>query len=290
MNTSLFPEKLPAFRLAGYYMRLVASLTILFFSTRSMGQGNLLLMPRRVIFEGAKRYEELNLANTGRDTARYVISLMHIRMKEDGSFEEIEQPDSGENFADRYVRFFPHSVVLGPNESQVIKIQLTKINELNPGEYRSHIYFRAEPDQAPAGEDPAIADSGLSVRLIPVFGISIPVIIRVGESVTQVSLSDLSLQMAEDTIPMLNMIFRRTGNMSVYGDVSVEYTPASGKTVHAGSVKGIAVYTPNQLRRFQLALDKRKDIDYHSGKLHIVYTTSAEDRSVKIAETDLVLH
>ena len=35
-----------------------------------LGQGNLLLMPRRVIFEGAKRYEELNLANTGRDTAR----------------------------------------------------------------------------------------------------------------------------------------------------------------------------------------------------------------------------
>lgn len=112
-------------------------------SGMAMAQGNLLLLPRRVIFEGSKRYEELNLANTGKDTARYVISLMHIRMKEDGGFEEIGQPDSGDRIADRFVRFFPHSVVLGPGESQVVKIQLTKINELTPGEYRSHLYFRA---------------------------------------------------------------------------------------------------------------------------------------------------
>jgi hypothetical protein len=91
-----------------------------------MAQGNLLLLPGRVIFEGSKRYEELNLANSGKDTARYVISLMHVRMKEDGGFEEISQPDSGENFADKFIRFFPHSVVLGPGESQVVKIQLDK--------------------------------------------------------------------------------------------------------------------------------------------------------------------
>src|SRR5580692_979665 len=186
-------------------------------SGKTMAQGNLLLLPRRVIFEGSKRYEELSLANIGKDTARYVISLMHIRMKEDGGFEEISQPDSGERFADRFIRFFPHSVTLGPGESQVVKIQLTKINELTPGEYRSHLYFRAIPDMAPLGEEAPTTDSGISIRLIPIFGISIPVIIRVGTSNTQVRLSDLSLQMSEDTIPILNMTFNRAGNMSVYG-------------------------------------------------------------------------
>jgi hypothetical protein len=252
-------------------------------------QGNLMLMPRRVIFEGSKRYEELNLANTGKDTARYVISLMHVRMKEDGGFEPISQPDSGENFADRFIRFFPHSVVLGPNESQVVKIQLTKINELTPGEYRSHIYFRAIPDQAPLGDTPPVQDSVMSIHLIPVFGISIPVIIRVGPSTTQVSLADPSLQMEEDTIPVLNLVFRRSGNMSVYGDISVEYTSIAGKTVHAGSAKGIAVYTPNPTRRFQVTLDKRKDINYHSGTLHIVYSTPDEGHSVKLAGVQLML-
>ena len=271
------------------YLILILLLLQLLCSHRTMAQGNLLLLPRRVIFEGSKRYEELNLGNTGKDTARYVISLMHIRMKEDGGFEEISQPDSGENFADRFIRFFPHSVTLGPGESQVVKIQLTKVNELAPGEYRSHLYFRAVPDKALLGEEVAAPDSGISIHLIPIFGISIPVIIRVGASSTQVKLSDLSIQMAEDTIPILEMTFRRMGNMSVYGDIAVYYTSPNGKTIPAGTAKGIAVYTPNQARRFRLTLDKRNDINYHSGKLSIVYTTPEDNHPVTIAGADLQL-
>src|SRR3984957_8814312 len=250
-------------------------------SGKTMAQGDLLLLPRRVIFEGSKRYEELNLANSGLDTARYVISLMHVRMKEDGGFEEISQPDSGDNFADRFIRFFPHSVILGPGESQVVKIQLTKINELAPGEYRSHLYFRAVPDKMPLGEDEPAADTGISVRLVAVFGISIPVIIRVGASSTEVKLSDLSMQMVEDTIPILDMTFRRTGNMSVYGDISIYYTSANGKTTPVGTASGIAVYTPNQARRFRVTLDKKSDINYHSGRLSVFYNTPDENHPVR---------
>ncbi|MFT3703171.1 MAG: hypothetical protein QM802_12410 [Agriterribacter sp.] len=253
-------------------------------------QGNLLLMPRRVVFEGSKKYEELNLANTGKDTARYVISLMHLRMKEDGSFEEINEPGPGENFADKFIRFFPRSVVLGPDESQVIKIQLNRTSELTPGEYRSHIYFRAIPNQAPLGEATPSKDSTISVKLIPVFGISIPVIIRVGETDMQVSLSDPKVEIAEDTIHVLNMTFNRNGNMSVYGDLAVNYISNEGKTISAGVIKGIAVYTPNQLRRFKLNLENHPGIDYRTGRLHIKYTTSTETQSTTLAETDLVLH
>jgi hypothetical protein len=256
---------------------------------RSKAQGNLMLLPRRVIFEGSKRYEELSLANIGKDTARYVISLMHIRMKEDGGFEEISQPDSGERFADRFLRFFPHSVVLAPGESQVVKIQLTKMNELAPGEYRSHLYFRAIPDMPLIGEENPEKDSGISIRLIPVFGISIPVIIRIGTSNTQVRITDLSLKMADDTIPILDMTLHRTGNMSIYGDISVYYTSASGKTTPAGIASGIAVYTPNTARTFRITLDKKSDIDYHSGRLSVEYSTSDDIHPVRIAGADLQL-
>lgn len=253
-------------------------------------QGNLLLMPRRVVFEGAKKYEELNLANTGKDTARYVISLMHVRMREDGSFEEITEPGPGENFADKYLRFFPRSVVLGPDESQVIKIQLNRTNELTPGEYRSHIYFRAVPNEAPLGQTLPVKDSTISVKLVPIFGISIPVIIRVGENDAAVTLSNPEIEIAEDTLHILNMTFNRKGNMSVYGDLSVNYISEQGKTISAGIIKGIAVYTPNQLRRFRLNLENHPGIDYHSGKLHVTYTTPAESKSATIAEMDIVLH
>ncbi len=261
----------------------------LLFSGGIMAQGNLILLPRRVIFEGSKRYEELNLANSGKDTARYVISLMHVRMKEDGGFEEISQPDSGERFADRFIRFFPHSVTLGPNESQVVKIQLTKINELLPGEYRSHLYFRAIPDKELLGEAGPAKDSGISIRLIPIFGISIPVIIRIGTTTAQVRLSDMSVQMIEDTIPTLSLTFNREGNMSVYGNISVYYTSASGKTSSAGTAKGIAVYTPNTARRFRLTLNKQSGIDYHSGRLSVEYSTADDNHPIRITGADLQL-
>ena len=258
---------------------------------RSMAQGNLLLTPQRVIFQGAKRIEELNLANIGTDTARYVISLINLRMREDGSFEEVTEPDTGQNFADKWVRFFPHSVVLGPQEAQTVKIQLTKPAAMEPGEYRSHIYFRAIPDIPPLGEKETTQDSSISVRLIPVFGVSIPVIIRLGESTTQTSLSDLSLEQGKDTLSLLTMVFHRTGNMSVYGDISVDHiSEQGGKPVQVGVVRGIAVYTPNELRRFRMPLKNLPGINYHSGKLHVLYTTPSDQKPATIAQGELILH
>jgi P pilus assembly chaperone PapD len=112
----------------------------------SSAQGNLLITPMRVVFEGQKKIQELNLANTGNDTARYMISLIEIRMNSNGTFERISEPDSGQLFASKFLRFFPRSVILAPGEAQLIKVQLTKTGQLRDGEYRSHIYFRAVPD------------------------------------------------------------------------------------------------------------------------------------------------
>lgn len=75
-------------------------------ATGLYAQGNLLITPRRVVFDGSKRSIDLNLANSGQDTATYAISLVQIRMKEDGNFETITQPDPGQRFADKYIRFF----------------------------------------------------------------------------------------------------------------------------------------------------------------------------------------
>ena len=265
---------------------------ILLFSPASLkAQGNLLITPRRVVFEGPKKSMDLNLANTGTDTATYAISLVQIRMKDDGSFETITEPDPGQHFADSYVRFFPRSVTLGPNEAQVVKIQLIKTNELTEGEYRSHFYFRAVPRQKPLGEEDKIKDSTtISVKLIPVFGITIPVIIRVGESTTKVSLSDLTFHTLNDTIPQLNMVMNRSGNMSVYGDLAVDYVSLQGKVTRVGIANGVAVYTPNLLRRFQFPLNRVPGVDFKAGTLRVLYSASSDVKPVRYAEAELVLH
>jgi len=260
------------------------------FSTELRAQGDLLLFPKRIIFEGQKKSQTLNLANSGKDTVRYLVSIVQSRMKEDGGFETISQPDSGQHFADKYVRIFPRNVVLAPNEAQSIKIQLANTNGMQPGEYRSHIYFRAEPEKKPLGEEGTRKDStAISVQLVAVFGISIPLIIRVGESTTKVRISDESFQLNKDSIPSLKITFNRTGNMSVYGDISVDHISLQGKITRIGTAKGMALYAPNPVRHFNLLLDKNAGIDYNKGKLSIAYTTQPDAKLLKIAETELQL-
>ncbi len=180
-----------------------------FFPFNTRAQGNLLITPKRAVFEGNKRSMDLNLANVGDDTATYAISLVQIRMTEEGGFETITEPDEGQLFASPYLRFFPRSVTLGPNEAQTVKIQLVKAGTLAPGEYRSHVYFRAVPEEKPLGEEEVTPQdpASISVKLVPIFGITIPAIIRVGKPDVSVTLSDLALRFENDTIPKLKFIF-----------------------------------------------------------------------------------
>ena len=253
-------------------------------------QGNLLINPRRVVFEGTKRSQDLNLANTGKDTAKYNVSIIEYRMKEDGSFQEVTTPDDGQNFADKFIRFFPRSVTLAPNEAQTVKMQLIRTDQLKPGEYRSHVYFRAVPKQTALGTTEKLKDStAIGIKLVPVFGITIPVIIRSGESTMKVNLSDLKLELINDTIPRLQFTFNRSGNMSVYGDLRVEHISDLGISRQVGIVKGIAVYTPNPTRKFQMDLENKNMAEYHKGKLKITFSAQSDTKPEKYTEAELKL-
>jgi uncharacterized membrane protein len=252
-------------------------------------QGNLLIAPKRIVFEGNKKTMELNLANTGRDTAKYIISMKEIRMTENGGFEEIIQPDPGQNFASKNIRIFPRNIVLAPNESQVVRVQVTKKNELTPGEYRSHIYFRATPDTRALGEANPAADTGISVQLVPVFGITVPVIIRVGESNTQVKLSNVAVNKIDDTTTRLQLTLNRTGNMSAYGDIVVEHTSPSGKVTEVGLARGVAIYTPNERRNFAFDLSRDAKVDYSKGSVRVLYVADYDRRKDKNADKNASL-
>lgn len=247
--------------------------TCLSISFISFAQGDLMIYPKRILFDGAKRSQEINLANSGKDTARYILSVVQIKMTEEGGFEQITTAEPGQNFADRYFRIFPRNVVLAPNEAQTVKVQLINTNDMAPGEYRSHLYIRAEEEKRPLGEkDEAQDPSAISVKLVAVFGISIPVIIRNGENTSSVSLNGLEFHRPKDSLPYVKFGFERTGNMSVYGDVSVDYISPEGKSIRIGSAKGIAVYTPTPKRNFNLALTPPASLDFQKGKIRVTYS------------------
>lgn len=286
MLSKLIPQK---FRISLW--KLTFAMILLSCSSGLFAQGDLLITPRRVIFEGSKRSIDLNLANSGKDTATYAISLVQIRMTEQGGFETITEPDPGQLFADKYIRFFPRTVTLGPNEAQVVKVQLVRSSTMAPGEYRSHFYFRAIPKPKPLGTIETPRDTNaISVVLTPVFGITIPVIIRVGESTSKVTLSGLTLTFMPDNVTNFSMTFNRTGNMSVYGDLAVYHISTTGKETRVGIANGIAVYTPNQKRTFQFNLNNVPGVDFHSGTLRAIFSAPSDVKPERYAEAEVSLH
>ena len=263
-------------------------LCCLFGQASLKAQGNLLVTPKRLVFDGSKRTEEINLANIGKDTATYTIAFMQYRMDENGAFVILSETDTAYKFASKNLRFFPRSVTLAPNEAQSVKVQLIKANELSPGEYRSHLFFKNTYNSTALGEaDKSPEDSGISVKLKPSFGLSIATIIRIGSKETVASISNASFTPSV-TNPMLSFTINRSGNFSLYGDVKITHISPSGTVTEVGIMKGLAVYTPNLLRSIKLPLSKATDVDYAKGTLQIDYLDQQTNKPA-IAKTTLAL-
>jgi hypothetical protein len=250
-------------------------------------QGNLVVSPTRVVFEGKRQKELLYLINTGKDTAIYSISFIQYAMLEDGNFVTVEKSDSTLLFADSYLRIFPRKITLAPGESQTIIVQLRRSSNMANGEYRSHLYFRSEKDYTPIGMPTSSKDATLNVRLIPVFGVSIPIIIRTGFSTVTAELSDLRMNYIKDTIQNLTLTINRKGNISTYGDIKVEFIPQHGKICDVGLVRGIGVYTTTNRRFLSIQLkDKEKRI-LKNGRLKVQYISGEEGKNKVYAESEL---
>lgn len=238
----------------------------------SFAQGDLMIMPKRLVFNGAERSQEINLVNTGADTATYAISFIQYKMKEDGNFEEITKPEEGQHFADEFLRYYPRRVSLAPKEAQTIRVQITKRNLLQPGEYRSHMYFRAVEEETALGNtDSETDEKAISINIKTVFGISIPVIIREGDNNTKVALENLTIT-EDKKRKKLSFEFNRIGDFSTYGDLEIDYI-SENKRIALTQVRGLAVYTPNKKREFSLNLPEVEGIDYTKGSLEIKYKT-----------------
>ena len=263
------------------------------FSYTTIAQGDLLVFPKRISFDGIKKkVETVNLSNVGKDTATYTLSYSEIRMGEDGSFNAIEVAEDGQNFATPYLRYYPRTITLAPNESQNIKIQLIKTSELKMGEYRSHLYFRAV-QKSSALQQEAINTTDhkakeLLISLVPVFGLSIANIITIGESTTTVQLTSLRIDKSKDGYTnLLSLDFNRQGNRSAYGTIEVDHISMEGTRKKVATIKGFAIYSPGNLRKSKIELDKSQNIDYSKGKLEVRYSTLSKGTIYAEATLDL---
>ena len=247
-------------------------------TTPQQGIGDLLIAPTRVVLDTSKRTAEINLLNIGDKPATYRISLIHERMSPNGKLEEIVTPAPGEQFADDLVRFTPRQVILEPHVAQLVRIQLRLPAELEAGEYRSHLLFRAVPAPgAPSESASTDQPKGIAIKITPIYGISIPLIVRSGDTSVTTGIDSLQMGTADDGAPAITGNLSRTGNASAYGEIMVEYAPNGTVFQTVGRVSGLALYTPNKSRTFAIRLSPPSGLKIQGGKLKVIYRQLATD-------------
>ena len=256
-------------------------------SIKSVAQGNLLVTPMRLIFDGSKNNQELNLVNIGTDTAIFTISFIQYKMKEDGAFIKVDRPADVQMAAQPLLRIYPQTVTLAPGEPQVIMLQFRHKSNLQPGEYLSHLYFRAEKNIIPPGSNQPEKDTtNLSIQLIPVYGLCIPIIIRTGEVKVSITLSDLKMESAKEIPNFLKFTINRSGNISSYGDIIVDYLPEKGKATQIGVMRGIGVYTDIDKRIIAVKINNINGSQFNKGKLKVRYINKEETKNSSLLYAD----
>ena len=214
--------------------------------------GDLLVAPTRIVLDGP-RGAEVVLNNIGSETATYRVSLELKRMRADGSLEEIEPENAtpGEQAMLDMLFYSPRRITLPPNQPQTIRLGVRAPEGLPDGEYRAHLLFRAVRDPAPVIADPATAaQGGVSISLTPIYGVTIPIIVRQGTLTATAAIANPRL-MSAGTEHALQFDLSKRGNRSVYGEVVVERPGAPEPLMRA---RGIAIYAERDSRVVTLPL------------------------------------
>lgn len=205
------------------------------------GAGDLLVAPTRVELNGF-RGTEVYLNNIGSARATYRISLEYRRMTEDGQLIEVDPAlvTPAEKLAHDMIAYAPRRVTLDPNQPQSIRIGIRPPDgaQLPDGEYRVHMLFRAIPEAKSVSDAPAPTD-GIAIDLQPIYGVTIPIIVRVGKLAAQAGISDTKLVTLEGR-PAVAVNLARTGDRSLYGDVRIR---KPGFKDPVAEVRGVAIYT-----------------------------------------------
>ena len=258
--------------------------------------GDILVTPTRLVIAGDARTAAITVINTGTKTVTYRVAFVHMRMDEYGNMKEVTDVQPGEFYADALVRFAPHQLVLKPNSTQIIRLQVRKPAQLAAGEYRAHLVIRALPPDPDNGEqaDTVNPAKGLKIQLTALFGTAIPIFVLHGNTSATVTLTDLTVQPGEKLAdpPLLSARFNRTGNQSVYGDITVTFTPNTPKNAKAvllNEIHGLAVYSPNPTRLVRLPLHLPAGMALRGGRLTLTYRVKPEDGGKLLAESSLEL-
>ena len=247
------------------------------------GVGDLLVAPTRLVLDG-RRGAEIILNNIGDEPATYRVSVEFRRMTEKGDLVDVTTPSASDKVAEDMIVYAPRKVTLAPHEPQAIRIAARAPQGLPDGEYRVHMLFRAIPPATPVAQAAGEKPKGVQFQLTPIYGVTIPVLIRLGNLEASAGIANVQLE-RKDSGAAVGIDLTRSGTRSTYGEVRVL---KAGVKDPVAIQKGIAIYTEVGKRHVSipLAAAYRNGI---TGPVTVEYIETFDDGTHLLAQTQAVL-
>ena len=247
------------------------------------GVGDLLVAPTRIVLDGRKG-AEIILNNIGEEPATYRVSVEFRRMTEAGELVDVTTPSATDKAAEDMIVYAPRKVTLAPHEPQAIRIAARPAQGLPDGEYRVHMLFRAIPPATPVVQPTGEKPKGVQFKLTPVYGVTIPVIVRLGNLEAAAGIANVQLDKSGGK-PEIGFDLTRTGTRSTYGEVRVL---KAGVKDPIALQKGIAIYTEVGKRHVSVPVADTYT-GAVAGPVTVEYIETFDDGTHLLAQTQAVL-
>lgn len=258
---------------------ILAALLCVLPSVQSWAAGDLLIAPTRLVL-GENGNGEVLLSNKGSEPATYRTSVILKKMRADGQYEDIPQPTPEQQLLIGMLSFAPRKVVLAPGQTQTVRIAVNLPSSFPAGEYRVHMLFRAVPVAGQTIE--TSTQSGVSIALTPVYGVTIPIVVRKGALDAKVAIENVrETHVGGKQVLALDLL--RTGTRSVYGTVRL-LKPGAVQPV--AELKGVAVYGELERRSVMLALPEATKL---SGTFVVRFNEEGDGKAKAVSEIAVTL-
>ncbi|MEZ4389270.1 MAG: hypothetical protein R3D98_17120 [Candidatus Krumholzibacteriia bacterium] len=254
----------------------------LFLAAGARAQG-VSVAPSRILLDGRTRSATVFLSNRGDRTETYRISLVPMIMRQDGALVRADSTQYDQAaFAEDVVRYSPRRVVIPAGGSQTVRLLVRRPHDREVGdtEFRAHLSVRSIPTvprleelETPLPEnipeDQFVAVPVASVETL------VPLVVRFGKPDATVSIVEPHLIKADDGQPALGFDLQRTGERSLYGQLTVTHVDPSGLETPLYFGRGIALYTPNPSRSFRISVGDR-GVDLTNGRITIDFVETED--------------
>ena len=236
---------------------------------------NLNISPKRVTFDRNHRSATVYIFNQGSAPGTFDISLIDRVMMPDGQIlpilEAQAKPET-KAVADRVqsaqsiLQVAPRRVTLSPGQGQTVRLRVTgSPADASVTELRSHLTISTLPPRdAGTTADAAAANSQtneLRFQINALLGLSIPAIVRVGDTDVRAGLENphVSLERLNGPngpqTPTLSLDLLRLGPNSLFGNIEVRIQ-GQPKSAMLGVSRGVGVYTEIDRRAMRIPLTR----------------------------------